>query len=212
MAESMNVAILIYPGVELIDMNGPIDVFVKANRYNQNRYNVYTVAESSEAIESERAAVRIIPEYTLENCPHTDILVIPGQIMPTGNPEPFGSGSDVLRSWISRISQNPKITIMSVCVGICILAKTGLLANKKATTHYDALPDMQEQYRDITFIRNVRYVDDHNIITTGGVTSGIDGALYLVSVLDGPSVAQKVADIMVYNREAPLPPNTILPD
>lgn len=212
MAENINVAVLIYPGVELIDMNGPIDVFVKANRYNQNRYRVYTIAESPEAIESERSAVRITPEYTLENCPRTDILVIPGQIMPAGSPESFGSGSDALRSWISRVSQTQGIIIMSVCVGIYILAKTGLLANKKATTHYAALEEMQEQYPDITFIKNVRYVSDGNMVTTGGVTSGIDGALYLVNVLDGPSIAQQVADVMVYNTDAPLPPHTILPD
>lgn len=211
MAESINVAVLIYPGVELIDMNGPIDVFVKANRYNQNRYRVYTIAESPEPIGSENSAVSIIPEFTLHSCPRTDILVIPGQIMPAGSPEPFGSGSDALRSWISRVNQTPGITIMSVCVGIYILAKTGLLANKKATTHYAALAAMQEQYPDITFIKNVRYVPDENRVTTGGVTSGIDGALYIVSLLDGASIAQKVADVMVYNRDAPLPPNTILP-
>lgn len=211
MAENINVAILIYPGVEVIDMNGPIDVFVKANRYNQNKYKVYTIAESSEAIESELSAVHIIPKYTLENCPQTDILVIPGQIMPAGSPESFGSGSDVLRSWIIRQMQIPGITIMSVCVGIYILAKTGLLSNKNATTHYQALIGMQQQYPDITFIKNVRYVADENMVTTGGVTSGIDGALYLVSVLDGASIAQEVADVMVYNTDAPLPINTILP-
>lgn len=211
MAEIINVAVLIYPGVELIDMNGPIDVFVKTNRYNKNRYRVFTVSESAGAIESERSAVRITPEFTLSNCPPPGIIVIPGQIMPEGSPEWFGSGSDTLRAWIKEQAQNTGTIIMSVCVGMCILAKTGLLAKKKATTHWQALEDTQKQYPDIDFIKNVRYQPDGNFVSTGGVTSGIDGALYLISTIDGPEIAQEVADVMVYNREAPLPPNTILP-
>jgi transcriptional regulator GlxA family with amidase domain len=60
-------------------------------------------------------------------------------------------------------------------------------------------------------VKNVRYEADGNFVTTGGVTSGIDGALYLIGKIDGPDIAQTVADIMVYNRDAPLPPGTILP-
>ena len=211
MEKKINVAVLIYPGVEVIDMNGPIDVFVKTNRYNQNRYQVFTVAESAEAIESESSAVQITPGYTLSNCPRPDILVIPGQIMPDGSPEPYGSGSDELVTWIKKQGQSEETTIMSVCVGVYFLLNTGLLTNKNATTHWAALEGIQKQYPDINFIKNVRYVADGNIVSTGGVTSGIDGALYLVSKIDGPEIAQEVADIMVYNRDAPLPPNTILP-
>lgn len=208
----INVAVLVYPGVEVIDMNGPIDVFIKANHFNGNKYRVYTVAESSEPIKSENTAVQIIPEYTLTTCPHTDILVIPGQIMATDSTESFGRGSDTLRSWIIGLAQTPETIIMSVCVGIYILAETGLLTNRKATTHFKALVEMQEKHSDIEFIKNVRFVPDGHFVTTGGVTSGIDGALYLVSVLDSPCTAQNVADIMVYNREASLPINTILYD
>lgn len=212
MAEIINVAVLIYPGIELIDMNGPIDVFVKANRYNKGKYNVFTVSESAGDVESERSAVRIVPEYTLGNCPKPNIIVIPGQIMPDGSPNQFGSGSDGLRAWIKEQAQDQEVTVMSVCVGIYILAKTGLLAGKKATTHWLAIADVQQQYPNIELIKNVRFAADGNIISTGGVTSGIDGALYLIGVMDGADIAQKVADVMVYNRDAPLPPDTILPE
>lgn len=207
-----NVAVLIYPGVEVIDMNGPIDVFIKANRYNQNKYRVFTVAESAKEIETERSTVRITPQYTLATCPRPDVIVIPGQIMPDTSPDPFGSGSDELVAWIKKQAQeHTGTTIISVCVGIYILARTGLLANKEATTHWAAISGMQQQYPDIRMIKNVRFVPDGNFITTGGVTSGIDGALYLVETKDGAAVAKEVADIMVYNRDAPLPPDTILP-
>lgn len=211
MAKILNVATLIYPGIELIDMNGPIDVFVKANRYNQGRYNVYTIAETAEDIQSELSVVRITPDYTLYNCPQPDIIIIPGQIMPAGSSEPFGSGSDKLIAWLKEQARHDGITIMSVCIGVYILAKTGLLANRNATTHWAAINAIQKQYPTIRFVKNVRYEADENFVTTGGVTSGIDGALYLISKIDGPAIAQTVADIMVYNWDAPLPPGTILP-
>ena len=213
MAQTVKVAVLIYPGIEVIDMNGPIDVFVKANRYNGNRYEVFTVAESAGEIKSELSAVHIMPDYTLSNCPQPDIIVIPGQIMPAGSTNPFGGGSDLLIDWINEQAQHTGITIMSVCVGIYILANTELLNNRKATTHWMAMKDetIQQEYPLITFVKNERLVADGNFVTTGGVTSGIDGALYLISIMDGADTAQKVADIMVYNRDAPLPPDTILP-
>lgn len=210
MNEFVNVAVLIYPGVELIDMNGPVDVFLKANRFIQKKYEVFTVSEVAEDVESEGSAVLIKPEYTLSNCPQPDVIVIPGQIMPPGSSTTFGESSDALIAWIQDQAKHPGITIMSVCVGAYILAKTGLLDNKKATTHYQAIGRIQELYPIIEFIKNVRFVPDGNIITTGGVTSGIDGALYLVEKMDGAHIASRVADTLVYNREAPLPPNTIL--
>lgn len=206
----INVAVLIYPGIETIDMNGPIDVFVKANRYNQNRYAVFTVAESAADIESELSVVRITPDYTLSNCPRPDIIVIPGQIMPKGSSASFGIGSDKLRDWIKEQAQHSGTIVMSVCVGIYIVAKTGLLTNRKATTHFKSISDVQDRYPEIQWIKNVRFVQDGNFITTGGVTSGIDGALHIIETTDGAEIAGTVADIMVYNRDAPLPPNTIL--
>lgn len=212
MSQTIKIAVLVYPGVELIDMNGPIDVFVKANRYNNNRYQVFTVAESAEEIKTELSVVRIMPDYTLSNCPVPDMIVIPGQIMPPGSAGAFGGGSDQLIDWIKEHAQQPGIIIMSVCVGIYILANTNLLNNRRATTHWATIKGgIQTVYPLITFVKNERFIVDANFVTTGGVTSGIDGALYLVGTIDGPDIAQKVADIMVYNRDAPLPPHTILP-
>lgn len=207
----MNVAILIYPGVEVIDMNGPVDVFVKANRLNFNKYKIFTVAESEDVIETEASVVRVTPEYTIDNCPRADVIVIPGQIMPLGSPRRFGKGSEKLIAWLRKQAQDPSTTIIAVCVGVYILANTGLLTGKQATTHYAAIDNIQQEYNGITFIKNVRFISAGNFITTGGVTSGIDGILYFISETEGADTAQSIADTMVYNRDAPLPPNTILP-
>lgn len=210
MANPINVAVLVYPGVEVTDLNGPIDVFTKADAYTQGRFQVFTVAESGSDINTERATVRIRPAYTLDNCPPPDIIVIPGQIVP-GSPTGCGGGSAALIAWLQEQARRPGITIMSVCVGAYILANTGLLNGRKATTHWAALEDFAKNYPEIEMIKNVRYVPDGAYVSTGGVTSGIDGALYLIEKIDGADKAQQVADILVYNREAPLPPGTILP-
>ena len=203
MKTPINVAVLIYNGVELIDMNGPIDVFLHANRYNNNRYQVYTVAATMDAIQSENKAVTIMPQYDLHNCPEPDLVVIPGIIDLEVDPSVI--------DWIKKFGSKKDKVIMSVCIGLQILAKTGLLSGKRVTTHYLAINDMHKQYPDITFIKNVRFVQDGHIVSTGGITSGIDGALHLVEKNDGPVIAQQTADVMVYNRDAPLPPYTILP-
>ncbi len=200
----MNIAVLIYDHVELVDMNGPIDVFLHANSFTNGKYNVYTVAQNDKVVISEGNVVRIVPEYTIHNCPDPHVVIIPGVLTPNYEADP------VIINWIKEMGEQGK-HLMSVCIGAYSLAKTGLLDGKHATTHYEFLEKMQQQYPDIYFIKNKRYVEDGKIVTTGGITSGIDGALFLIEKYDGPTIAQQTSDVMVYNREAPLPPYTLLP-
>ena len=214
MKPQIKVAVLIYPGVELVDMNGPIDVFLHANRYydrdfDNPRYKVYTVAETSEPLYSECKAVMVTPGYSIKSCPEPDMVIIPGRIQFTKAATSIPAEPPVI-DWIKEMGKKGKI-IMSVCVGLYSLAPTGLLDGKKATTHYLSISYAQQKWPKIKFQKNVRYVHDGNFITTGGVTSGIDGALYFVEQHDGAVIAQQVADIMIYNRDAPLPPYTLLP-
>jgi transcriptional regulator GlxA family with amidase domain len=214
MASQIKVAVVIYSGVELVDMNGPIDVFLHANRYydrsfDDPRYNVYTVAETSHPVLSECKAVTIMPGYSIKSCPEPDVVVIPGRIKLDKSAESIPADQPII-DWIKEMGKKGKL-IMSVCVGMYSLAPTGLLDGKKATTHYLSIGYATTKWPKIQFEKNVRYVHDGNFITTGGITSGIDGALYFVELHDGPIIAQQVADIMVYNRDAPLPPWTLLP-
>jgi transcriptional regulator GlxA family with amidase domain len=211
MCAKLNVAVLIYPGVEMIDMNGPIDVFIKANGLNNGKYNIYSLAETLGSIPSENSLVTLTPTYSFANCPEPSIIIIPGQIISEGPPPEIGNGSEKLIAWLKEMGDKSSITIMSVCIGAYILARTGMLAGKKATTHYSSIKDFQSKYPNTHVIKNVRYFKDGNIVTTGGITSGIDGALSLIEQLDGVDIAQHVSDIMVYNRGAPLPPYTLLP-
>lgn len=202
-----NVAVLIYKGVELVDMNGPIDVFLHANQFKKEPYIIYSVSADKDTVHSEGNVVSINPEYTIHDCPEPDIIVIPGRLDDQMNSIP---ADQPIIDWIKKMGEKKKM-IFSVCVGLLSLAETKLLSGKKATTHYLAINTAHEKYKDIHFIKNVRFVEDDNFLTAGGITSGIDAALHLVEKYDGPIVAQQVADLMVYNRAAPLPPYTILP-
>jgi transcriptional regulator GlxA family with amidase domain len=130
--------------------------------------------------------------------------VIPGVVNGVNMDDP------VVINWIKAMCDNNK-TILCICTGLYILARTGVLSGKNATTHYLVINDIHKKYPEINLVKNVRYVADKNIITTGGITSGIDGALYLVEKQIGDVVAQEVSDVMVHNRDSPVPPYTILP-
>lgn len=211
----MNVAVLIFDGVELIDMSGPIDVFLKANRVipADQQYNVYTVAPTSDPILTEKGAVKIAPAFSIGNCPKPDLVVIPGCIDNSNN-NSIPAPAPII-AFIKKMGELG-IKIMSVCVGLLSLAETGLLNGRCATTHYLSIGDVHTKYPLIELVKNVRYVEDESgqFLTTGGITSGIDGALRLVEQHNNTSdnnVADFVADIMIYNRTAPLPPFTLLP-
>ena len=205
MIEYKRVAVLVFDDVELVDMNGPVDVFLHANRYDKAmNYLVYTVGATHARIRSEGGAVSITPRYSVADCPPPDIVVIPGRVAPGRNAGPK------LTAWVARQVAHGS-TILSVCIGLYTLAVAGLLAGQRATTHYLALEALQAQYPDIELVRNVRVVDDGQFVSTGGVTSGIDGALALVARYSGAPLAERVADVLVYNTAAPLPPRTLLP-
>jgi len=215
MKDHLNVAVLVFDGVELVDMNGPVDVFLHANRYKTDPaftglpYNVYTVADKGKDIISEDGSVTIKPSFTFSNCPDPDLVVIPGRIADDGSDSSIPAEQPYL-DFIARMGAKNK-AMMSVCVGLYSLAGTGLLNGKKATTHYLAIAYAEKTWKKVHFVKNVRYVEDGLFVTTGGITSGIDGALYLVKKYNGDTIAQNAANIMVYQMDAPIPPNTRLP-
>ena len=98
-----------------------------------------------------------------------------------------------------------------MCVGLYNVAATGLLDGRRVTTHYLAIESFQRQHPAIQVVKNERVVRDGHLVSTGGITSGIDGALHLLETLEGDAITQQVADLMVYNRYARLPRYTLLP-
>ena len=189
----MIVAILVFDGVELLDFAGPTEVFAAAGR---GAFDVYTVGATRDPIVSQ-GVVTVVPEHSFESAPQPDILVVPG-----------GGVGSVMRSeaagdWITNTSKDCT-HVLSVCNGALVLANLGLLDGLEATTHHGSVAALKDFSR-VTVREEERYVDNGKIITTAGVSAGIDGALHLVRRLLGTEEAKTTAWYMEYPWHATEP-------
>lgn len=175
-----NVAILIFDGVQIIDYTGPYEVLG-----GWGKRHVYTVAEKSDPITT-NMGMRVVPNYTFENQPKPDIIIVPG-----GNVNQHLGNQRVL-NWI-RESAGEARNVLSVCNGAFFLAKAGLLDGLEATTTAGLIDELKKIAPKTRVVRDKRFVDNGKIITAGGLSSGIDGALHLVEKVDGKGWAQMVA-------------------
>lgn len=188
--KTRNVAILVYDEVELLDFAGPGEVFQQAEVAGKKAFHVYTVAVNSKEITSQQF-LKVTAQYSVEDCPAPDILVIPG-----GN-SAAQADNEKLIAWIKTVDQKAEY-MLSVCNGVRLLAKTGALDGKTATSHYGAIDNLAKEFPKVEMIRGKRFVDNGRIITTEGVSAGIDGSLYLVSKILGKDAARDVATQMMY--------------
>jgi putative intracellular protease/amidase len=189
-----NVAIVIWNGAEVLDWAGPSEVFESAGHFaeidGQRAFNVYTVSKTTEPIVSQRF-VKVTPQYSIEDAPHPDILVLPG-----------GGTSSVLKdpeflAWAGDVAREAEIA-MSVCTGAFVLGQAGLLDEKTVTTWYGATDRLERQFPAATVHRGRRFVDNGHVLTTAGVSAGIDGALHVVARLLGRDMADRTAEYMEY--------------
>jgi transcriptional regulator GlxA family with amidase domain len=185
-----NVAIFIHNGVEVLDFSGPSEVFASTEGFN-----VYTVALTKDPITSQ-GFIKIIPNYSLADCPKPDIVVLPG-----GQTGPFIENKTLI-SWIKASAQDAEV-MLSVCTGAGLLAKAGLLDGKQATTFHNYITTLQSNTPKAKILRDTRFVDNGQIITTAGVSAGIDGALHVVAKLKGLAVATQTARYMEYDKWRP---------
>lgn len=175
------VAILIYEGVELLDFAGPAEVFIVSDQ--QRAFRVVTVAPSREPLRT-MGGVTIRADYTFEDAPAADILIVPGGEM--RNVTPRGV------AWIAKVAPRTEI-VMSVCMGAFLLAEAGLLDGIEATTHHWGIDGLRRAAPRCTVVSGKRWVDSGHIITTAGVTAGIDAALHVVERLLGAPAARWTA-------------------
>jgi len=177
------VAILLFNGTELIDFAGPWEVFGTAG------FLVHTVAEKTEPL-TMVFGQKVLPDYTFDNSPRADILLVPG-----------GGVFDHLKNealinWIQKKSKEVSY-VMSVCTGAFLLQKAGLLEGQTVTATYGMIEDLASPQTKVVY--DQRFVDNGKIITTAGLSSGIDGAFHLVSRILGKGKAQAAALGMEYN-------------
>ncbi len=183
------VAVVLFPGVEIIDFSGPWEVFGAAGM------DVFSVA-ASDSILPAGMGLKIKPDYSFANAPTPDIILVPG-----GNVDPSDT---VVVNWIRKTSRQSSHT-MSVCTGAFLLAAGGLLDNLTATTNYPAVPVLRGVATQTTVTDTVRFVDNGRIITSAGLSSGMDAAFHLVALYLGKAQTKKLANELEYgwNEENP---------
>lgn len=182
------VAFLLADDAVVIDFAGPWEVFenVHIPGPNPHPFRLYTVAESGAPIRAS-GGMTILPNYTLVTAPSPKIIVIPAQSGP----------SVAVVDWIRKRAKTADLT-MSVCTGAFVLAKTGLLDGKAATTHHGAYAEFAMTYPNVFVKRGARFVESDNLASSGGLSSGIDLALRVVERYYGRSVAQSTAGNLEY--------------
>lgn len=178
------VAILIFEGVQIIDYTGPYEVFGQAG------WEVFAVAEKSDMITT-TMGMQVTPNYTFENCPKPDIVVFPG-----GGVNRHLDNQKVME-WV-KSSVAASETALSVCNGAFFLGEAGLLDGKEATTFASLIPRLQELAPKAKVVSDQRFVDNGKIVTSAGLSSGLDGALHVVSEYLGIGRTQAIATNLEY--------------
>lgn len=195
--ERKRVGVLIFPEVEVLDFCGPYEVFSvtrlreEARREEPSPFDVVLIAEESGPVTA-TGGLRVIPDYTFESCPPLDILVVPG-----GWGTRAGVSDDQLLAWLRTRSKEVE-TLASVCTGAMLLGHAGLLHGRRATTHWRSLGWMRDSFPETKVEESLHVVEDGNILTSAGISAGIDLALRVVNRYHGEEVARATARHMEY--------------
>jgi transcriptional regulator GlxA family with amidase domain len=192
------VGILLFENVEVLDFAGPYEVFTTASRVfarlhrtEPPPFNVIAISETGAPVRA-RAGLSVIPDHDFQSHPQIDVLVVPGGVVTEELAKPQVS------EWIAARSQNTRITA-SVCTGAFLLAKAGLLENMSATTHWEDLAEMQAMFPSVRVVKDQRWVDQGHIVTSGGISAGIDMSLHLVERLVSRQLATSTARQMDFD-------------
>jgi len=184
------IAFVISEGAVVIDFCGPWEVFRDVMvSGGDHPFRLYTVSDKTDPIHA-GGGMKIVPDFTFANAPAPKVIVVPAQSEP----------SQEMLKWIRESTKNTDVT-MSVCTGAFVLAKTGLLSGKSATTFHSAFNSFAMEFPDIQLKRGARFVENGNLATAGGLSSGIDLALRVVERYYGREVAQKTAYNMEYQGQ-----------
>ena len=187
-----NVGIYLFNNVELLDFAGPYEVFsVTSELNNYEIFRVFTVTEDGGPVKSVNG-LKIIPDCSIKDHPQIDILIIPG-----GDGTKAVINNSVVLDWIRKVYEKTEI-MMSVCSGARIPGVLGLIDNLESTTHHEVFGDLR-RIAPLTIINEEkRFIDNGRIMTSGGISAGIDLSLHIVKKLCGKSIADKTIRYMEY--------------
>jgi transcriptional regulator GlxA family with amidase domain len=192
------VGIYLFDAVEVLDFAGPFEVFSTAARVDGRTkpphppiFVVSTVGRGFAPIVA-RGGLRVQPAFGLEDHPPLDVLVVPGGVVDAEMVQP-----EVI-AWLQRVAPTTSVTA-SVCTGAFLLAQAGLLEGKRATTHWEDVAELRRLFPSIKVVEERRWVDLGSIVTSAGISAGIDMSLHLVARLAGADLARKTARQMQYD-------------
>ncbi|MDB6046157.1 MAG: thiamine biosynthesis protein ThiJ [Gammaproteobacteria bacterium] len=194
----MNIGILIFPGVEILDFTGPFEAFSVATRVAQRDrkiqevlFRAFFVAETSDVV-SARYDLLVTPHYGFDDHPPIELLLIPGGIVD----QPRSSPKTI--EWIKRNAESAQL-VTSVCTGAFLLAQAGILGGLKATTHWEDIADLRSEFPSVEVVDDQAWIDQGRVVTSAGIAAGIDMSLHLISRLQGHGLARATARQMVYH-------------
>jgi putative intracellular protease/amidase len=188
---ALKLAILLFDGVEIIDYTGPWEVFGQTSVNGRPAFEIYTVAANKEPITTSMG-MSVNPTYTLSEAPQADVLLLPG-----GNVDPQLDDAAVMQ-WIKNQAGGAG-TVLSVCNGAFFLARAGLLDGLEATTFAGLIPKLQKRAPKARVVSDRRFVDNGKIVTSAGLSAGVDAALHVVEKLFGRGEAEVVATGLEYH-------------
>lgn len=194
----MNIGIYVFNNAEVLDFAGPFEVFTTATRVARHQqpdqprpFDVFSISQDGKPV-TLRAGLVIQPDHSLTSHPMIDLLLVPGGIVTEQLKRP-----EVI-DWIRKTNSNTQLTA-SVCTGAMLLASAGLLDGRSATTHWEDLAELQTSYPQVKVLAERRWVDEGHIVTSAGISAGIDMCLHLVERLAGRTLAEATARQMEYD-------------
>jgi transcriptional regulator GlxA family with amidase domain len=188
-SKEISICFYLQNGVEVLDFAGPLEVFTAAG------FKVFIVSKTKDKIVAQ-GTLTIVPDYSIEDAPPADIMVF------FGGSTDIPSNDPALISWIQSRKRSTEY-FLSVCTGAFIIGKAGLLDNLTATTFHSQIESLRQMLPKTKVLSNVRFVDNGKIITTAGISAGIDGALHLVEKIKGKEFAKNVAAVIEYDKWVP---------
>ncbi|WP_147819936.1 DJ-1/PfpI family protein [Salidesulfovibrio onnuriiensis] len=195
MTKQLTYGIYIYEQVAELDFVGPQQVFAASNHILGGG-QVVTISQNTNPLNG-FGGLKMIPDHSFETAPELDVLLLPG----TADINEYALGNNAAIDWVS--SQYDQVQWMTgVCTGGLILQKAGLLKGRKATTHWQLMDSLTND-PEVTELPDMRYVRDGKVVTSQGVSAGIDMALWLVGQIHDPDHARMVKKILQYD---PAPP------
>lgn len=187
--KQMTICFYLQDGVEVLDFAGPMEVFAYAG------FHVFTVSKTKAPIVTQ-GILKVTPDYSIDDAPPADIMAFFG-----GNAGPPSMDSSIM-AWVKGRRSSTSY-FFSVCTGAFIIGRAGLLDNLTATTFHASIESLRKALPGTKVLSDVRFVDNGKVITTAGISAGIDGALHLVAKLKGEEMAKEVAAYMEYDKRVP---------